>query len=93
MWPQKAPKRNVKYFFELFETALHTTRKGLAVLHGPDLIIRLHNTEVKSNRQLIQLSNPEGYKPPKPVKVYLVGRKRNTPVDHERKLAKFIRGI
>jgi DNA-binding transcriptional LysR family regulator len=93
MWPKKAPKRNVKYRFELLETALQTARKGLSVLHCPDFIISLHNSEVKANHQLIQLPVPMGYRTPKPVKVYLVGRKGTIPDKLERKLAKFMRSI
>lgn len=93
MWPKNAPRRNIKYRFELLETALQTARKGLSVLHCPDFIISLHNNEVKLSHHLIQLPAPTGYKAPKPVKVYLVGRKGTIPEKLERKFAKFMRAL
>lgn len=93
MWPKNAPKRNIKYRFELLETALQTSRKGLSVLHCPDFIISLHNIELKPNYQLVQLPDPKGYRTPKSAKIYLVGRKGTLSGKLERKLATFIRSI
>jgi DNA-binding transcriptional LysR family regulator len=93
LWPVKAPKRNIKYRFELLETALKTSASGLSVLHCPDFIIRLHNEQAKPSHQLSELQYPAGYKPSKPVKVYLVGRKGAIDSIVERKLAKFIRAL
>jgi DNA-binding transcriptional LysR family regulator len=93
MWPKKAPKRNIKFQFELLETALQTARTGLSVLHCPDFITLLQNEQVKPSCQLVKLPFPAGYRAVKPIKVYLVGRKGDIPHSLERKLAKFIRSF
>lgn len=93
MWPKKAPRRYIKYRFELLETALQTSRKGLSVLHCPDFIIHLHNTEARASHHLVQLPAPLGYKSPKATKVFLVGRKGTIPAKLEGKLAKFMRSF
>jgi DNA-binding transcriptional LysR family regulator len=91
LWPKSAPKRKIKYQFELLETALQAARKGLSVLHCPDFIVQLHNTDIKNSLQLVQLKPPAAYKASKPVKCHLVTRKGAVPVQIERKLAKFTR--
>jgi DNA-binding transcriptional LysR family regulator len=95
MWPKTAPKRYVKYQFELLETALQTSRRGLSVLHCPDFIARLHNDEVKPSCHLSLLPKPQGYRASKPVKAYLVWRKGASITDSgiEGKLARFMRSI
>lgn len=91
MWPKTAPRRNIKYKFELLETALQTSSLGLSVLHCPDFIINLHNEKVKSAFQLVDLTTPKGYKPHSQVKIYLVGKKGSEYLKLEGKFAKFIR--
>lgn len=93
MWPRSAPARTIKYRFELLETALQTSRQGLSVLHCPDFIVRLQNEHVKQAFQLISLKPPPAYKPLRPIKVYLVGRKGMIPNEVERKLARFMRSL
>lgn len=93
MWPKSAPKRLVKYQFELLETALQTSRQGLSVLHCPDFIIRLQNEFVKTGHQLISLATPPGYKRPKAIKIYLVCKKGVETSPLEGKLATFLRFI
>lgn len=93
MWPKSAPRRLVKYKFELLETALQTSRRGLSVLHCPDFIVRLQNEQVKAALQLVQLTPPSGYRTKRPIKVYLAARKGTVPVDIERKLAKLMRSM
>jgi hypothetical protein len=93
MWPRMKLKRQVKYQFELLETALQASRKGLSVLHCPDFIVRLHNNEVAPEFALVPLNPPPSYKAPKPITAYLVGRKGNVPQDLERKFAKFMRSV
>jgi DNA-binding transcriptional LysR family regulator len=93
LWPRKAPKRNIKFQFELLETALQTTRMGLSVIHCPSFIVRLQNEQVKPSMQLTKLPPPPSYKEPKPTKMFLVGRKGASIDDLERKLAKFARSI
>ena len=93
MWPKSAPKRLVKYQFELLETALQTSRVGLSVIHCPDFIVRLHNEQVKTSSQLVTLPKPNGYKASKPAKVYLICRKGGTPPDLEKKLARLMRSL
>lgn len=93
MWPTTAPRRNTKYQFELLETALQTTALGLSLLHCPDFIVKFHNDRAKGSFQLQLLSPPKGYKPLKPVKVYLIGRKGAVDSELERKFAKFMRSL
>ena len=93
MWPRTAPKRQVKYHFELLETALRTAGQGLSVLHCPGFVARLHNDQARAAFQLASLPAPAGYKPLKPVRVFLVARRGAAPVDLERKLAKFMRSL
>lgn len=93
MWPRFAPKRKIKYRFELLETALQTSRLGLSVLHCPDFIVRLHNQHSKPNFHLNTLAYPAGYKRLKSTRVYLVARKGAVPIALERKLAKFMRSL
>lgn len=93
LWPKTAPKRHIPYRFELLETALQTSRQGLSVLHCPDFIIGLHNEQVRSSFQLSPLPPPPDYKPSKPIRIYLVGKKGSDGLRLEGKLAKFIRSI
>ncbi|OQW53669.1 MAG: hypothetical protein A4S09_07125 [Proteobacteria bacterium SG_bin7] len=93
MWLRNAPVRNVKYRFELLETALQTSRQGLSVLHCPDFIVNLHNEQVKANLQLQKLPFPSNYKSPKPTKVFLVARKGSPVFFFEGKFAKFMRSL
>jgi DNA-binding transcriptional LysR family regulator len=93
MWPKGAPKRNVKYSFELLETALQTSRKGLSVLHCPEFIVNLHNRQVKAPFQLDILPTPLGYKLQRPTKVYLVARKGTHVQRLEGKFARLMRSL
>jgi DNA-binding transcriptional LysR family regulator len=93
LWPRNAPKRTIKYHFELLETALQTSREGLSVLHCPDFIIKIHNEQMKQNFQLHSLLAPTGYKKLKPIKCYLVGKKGVPTLKLEGKLAKFMRSL
>lgn len=93
LWPQNAPKRKVKYHFELLETALLTSRRGLSVLHCPDFIAHLHNVDLKPDFQLKNLPIPTGYKRIKPSKMYLVARKGSPHLKLEPKLAKLARSF
>jgi DNA-binding transcriptional LysR family regulator len=93
IWPKQAPKRMIKYQFELLETALQTSRRGLSVLHCPEFIVPIHNEQVKPSLQLVQLKAPLGYKPPKPVKALLCGKKGSSFLGLEGKFAKFMRSL
>jgi len=93
LWPSFAPKRTIKYQFELLETALQTSRYGLSVIHCPRFIAKLQNEFVKPDFQLHSLSPPSGYTTPKPTKTYLVGRKGAVGEVLERKMAKFMRSL
>jgi len=93
MWPRSAPRRRIKYRFELLETALQTSREGLSVLHCPSFIVELHNTALKSSFQLSTLKSPPRYKQQKPTPVYLVFRKGTDIGSLEGKLAKFMRSL
>ena len=93
MWPTTAPRRNIKYQFELLETALQTSRNGLSVLHCPDFIAKLHNEHVEQKYRLVSLPKPSRYKPGKPTKIYLVSRKNAEIKFIEGKLAKLFRSL
>lgn len=95
MWPLSAPKRLIKYQFELLETALQTSRKGLSVLHCPDFIVQLQNADLKTAQHLSELPNPSGYKLAKRTKIYLVTLRggRLSEKNFEGKFAKFIRSF
>lgn len=93
IWPKAAPKRKVKYQFELLETALQTSRSGLSVLHCPDFIVKLHNESIDPKFCLVPLPTPPKYKSVKPVKVYLVSRRNSEIGFIEGKLARFMRSL
>ncbi len=93
MWPAEAPKRIIKFRFEMLETALQTARNGLSVVHCPKFVIGLHNAQVRLPFQLKELNLPVGYKKTKPSKVFLVARKGAQVERLERKLAKFMRQL
>lgn len=93
MYPTDAPKRNVKYRFELLETALQTASQGMSVIYCPDFIVKLYNERVKASFQLQELQKPHGLKKLKTKKIYLVAKKGNVSVELERKFAKFIRSL
>jgi DNA-binding transcriptional LysR family regulator len=93
MWPRRAPKRLIKYEFELLETALHTSSRGASVLHCPDFIVELYNQHVKPALQLSELPRPNGYKASRSIKAYLVGKKGSVMKELEQKLAKFMRNL
>jgi len=92
MWPKSAPRRLVKYRFELLETALQTARDGISVLHCPTFIAKLQNAAVKSSHQLVPLKTPPGYKTVK-AKAYLAVRKGYDVKPLEGKFAKFMRSL
>lgn len=93
MYPADAPKRNVKFRFELLETALQTSSLGESVIYCPDFIVKLYNDHAKQSFQLQKLDKPSGFKKQKPKKIYLVAKKGNVSVELERKFAKFIRSL
>lgn len=92
MWPKSAPRRLIKYRFELLETALQTARDGLSVLHCPAFIVKLQNAVVKSTHQLAPLKAPPGYKTIK-TKAYLAARKGYDVKPLEGKFAKLMRSL
>lgn len=95
LWPKSGPRRNIKYEFELLETALQTSRQGLSVLHCPQFITKLHNAALKPQYQLIELAPPSGYKAPKPTKIYVTWRKDSAIAlkKIDRKLATVLRSL
>ena len=91
MWPSFL-SRNVKYEFELLETALQTSRAGLSVLHCPDFVVQLQNRHLSSEKRLVRLPSPTGYRIRKEIKIYLIAKKGNIKAKTmERKVAKFLR--
>ncbi|MDH4467367.1 MAG: LysR family transcriptional regulator [Bacteriovoracaceae bacterium] len=93
LWPNGV-SRNIKYGFELLETALQTSQLGLSVIHCPKFIISLSNKYCKDEYQLEQLPYPKKMKKIKPSKIYLVLRKDHSiGINLEGKLAKFVRSL
>lgn len=93
LWPNGV-SRNVKYGFELLETALQTSQQGLSVIHCPGFIVSLSNKYLQSKYKLEKLPFPKNIKKSKPSKVYLVTRKdQSFEINLEGKLAKFFRSL
>jgi DNA-binding transcriptional LysR family regulator len=91
LWPPAAPRRHVKHRLELLETGLQVAADGLAVVHCPDFVVKLHNQRVRSELHLDELTLPRGYGAQKAVKVYLVSRKESASKALGGKLARFMR--
>jgi DNA-binding transcriptional LysR family regulator len=91
LWPIGKKHRFVKYEFELLETALQTSRKGLSVLHCPDFVAHLHNRGVSKEQSLEELPYPKQVSR-KSVGIFLVTKKSQPNVSTwEKKFARFCR--
>lgn len=91
LWPGNS-ERQIKFRFELLETALQTARLGISVLHCPEFIVKLQNRMVREEFQLVELPYPKKMTKVIQTKMFLVGKKGNPlVVGAEKKLAKFVR--
>jgi DNA-binding transcriptional LysR family regulator len=88
-WPASIP-RNVKYRFELLETALSLAGHGAAAVFCPDFVVKALNLRVKEEFKLSKIPTPKGF-PVKLGSVYLVKRAQNPETPFVKKLSKFIR--
>lgn len=91
-WPDDAFPRQVKYEFELLETALQTAATGHAVVFCPDFVVKLHNQFVQNQFKLVALPLPTGFRS-KELSVYVVTRKNEEENDIIRKLARASREL
>lgn len=88
-WPKEI-ERNIKYRFELLETALETSRLGLSALHCPDFIVKLQNESLKKQFQLFPLELKQNAKQSY-VDVYVIKRKETQEGALVKKLTKTLR--
>jgi DNA-binding transcriptional LysR family regulator len=85
-WPSNGPRRNVRFQFDMLETALNVAARGLGVLFCPPFVVQRYNELVRDCFQLERLPYPTGMKPVK-IGVYLVKR-RSTLLTRDVKLLK-----
>jgi DNA-binding transcriptional LysR family regulator len=90
-WPRGSKRRWIKYQFHQLEAALQTASNGLAVVHCPEIVVKLANQRQIASHQLAKLGHPSGGKPEKAPRAYLVGRKGEMDGSLERKIAHFLR--
>ena len=86
-WPSNGPRRNVRFQFEMLETALNVAARGQGVLFCPPFVVQRYNELVWDRFQLERLPYPTGMKPVK-IAVYLVKR-RSTLLTKDLKLLKY----
>jgi DNA-binding transcriptional LysR family regulator len=85
-WPSNGPRRNVRFQFDMLETALNVAARGLGVLFCPPFVVQRYNELVRDRFQLERLPYPSGMKPVK-IGSYLVKR-RSTLLTRDVKLLK-----
>jgi DNA-binding transcriptional LysR family regulator len=85
-WPSNGPRRNVRFQFDMLETALSVAARGLGVLFCPPFVVQRYNELVRDGFQLERLPYPPGMKPVK-IGTYLVKR-RSTLLTRDVKLLK-----
>jgi DNA-binding transcriptional LysR family regulator len=92
-WPNEEFPRQIRYEFELLETALQICRVGKAVVYCPDFVVWLHNEQVQSMFRLHAVPLPHGFKIKK-LPIYMV-RRRNDNIETPliRSLAKLARSF
>jgi DNA-binding transcriptional LysR family regulator len=91
-WPDDRIYRNIFYKVTLMESALEMCRQGLAVAYLPSFIVKIHNSKLKKEYQLVSYSHELKLKERKQ-SVYLVKRKDDTENALDKKLARAIRMI
>jgi DNA-binding transcriptional LysR family regulator len=90
-WPSDFP-RNIKFQFELMETALETCRRGLSAIFIPEFVIPLHNELLKEEHQLELMPLPSGIAPVKRT-IYLVKRQGEPEDKTAKTIARAIRKL
>lgn len=91
-WPDHEFPRQIKYEFELLETALQVASQGLAVVYCPDFVVRLHNRYVAESFRLSPIKPPADFQA-RDLPIYFVQRKNSEEAAVVRKLAKFVRSL
>lgn len=89
-WPSDRFPRLVKYRFELLETALQFSSRGLAAIYCPKFIVKFHNERVVPKYQLSPHSLPKGMSSVSQT-VYLVMRKSDQETAEIKTLSKALR--
>lgn len=88
-WPTDLP-RNIKYKFEMLETALDLTSRGFCKVLCPKFIVEIENERLIDRFKLIE--EPQSFKLPK-FKVYMVKRKNSSENEEFKKMSKALRLI
>jgi DNA-binding transcriptional LysR family regulator len=91
-WPDNRLFRKIQYRVTLMESALDLCRQGHAVAYIPKFVARLHNQNVKSKFELIELTKPQKIKT-NSQSVFLVKRKTDPENQFLKKLSRAIRMI
>lgn len=91
-WPDHKIPRSVKYRVTMMESALELCRRGLAVAYLPEFVVRLHNTSVKTENQLLELDCPVP-KSERMQSVYLVQKASDDESTLGRAVAKALRTL
>jgi DNA-binding transcriptional LysR family regulator len=89
-WPV-ATARNVRFEFEMLETALLTASAGEAVLFCPKFIVASYNKRLLAEQRLTELE-PRGV-PSSAQHVYLVIRQNEEETSFSKKLASYLRKL
>jgi DNA-binding transcriptional LysR family regulator len=86
-WPADVP-RNIQFKFEMLETALDLTSRGLSKILCPKFIIKIENERLNEKHKLIE--QEQKVKLPK-LKVYAVKKKSQPEDEYFKKLCKAVR--
>ncbi|MCT4642022.1 MAG: LysR family transcriptional regulator [Bacteriovoracaceae bacterium] len=88
-WPVSV-KRNIKYRFEMLESALESVRHGQCAIYCPDFIAKLQNKTLKSDYQLRKFESLKLSKT-RSADIYIVTRKGFGETKFVKQLARTIR--
>jgi DNA-binding transcriptional LysR family regulator len=91
-WPASDPTRNVRYRFELLESALVLARHGRCVLHAPAFLVNLANVATAPSMRLASLPLPRRMKPVRAT-VYIVKRSSEPETPRLRSWARALRKV
>jgi DNA-binding transcriptional LysR family regulator len=86
-WPTDTP-RNIQYKFEMLETALDLTSRGLAKILCPKFIVKIENERLNEKHKLVEQEQKIRF--PK-LKVYAVKKKSHPEDEYFKKLCKAAR--
>jgi DNA-binding transcriptional LysR family regulator len=89
-WPELRLPRHPKYRFELLQTALETTSRGLSVIYCPEFVVKLFNKSRSADAKIKEVSVSQLEKT-RQLRIFLVKRHSEIEGAFFKKLAKFIR--